>query len=135
MSTPLDINNVLQSVVGLSRDCPAISATIILPLGVVRRTVRVDFVDLMLDATYAADASNFYAFTFVWGAGPTVAASWSTQTAAQGAITAAVPVTMVLAAEPNAVIPAGSVVKLIATKNGTAANITPRITFSGRVVA
>lgn len=135
MSVLLDPNGVFQQVIGLWRDCPAISATITLPLGVVRRTVRLDAADIMVDATYAASATDFYAFTLVWGSGPTTAASWSTQTSAQGAITAAVPSLMVLSADANLIIPPGSVVKLIATKNASAANITPRIVMSGRIVA
>lgn len=135
MSLPLDPNTILQQAVGASRDCPATAATATYVLVTALRTIRVDRVELSVDATYAADTTNFYAFTLVWGAGLTVAASWSTQTSAQGAITATVPAVMVLSAtDANLVIAAGSVIKLIATKAASAANITPRVVLYGRAV-
>lgn len=133
----LDPNGILQQAVGLSRDCPATAATATYVIGTALRTIRADRVELSVDATYAADTTNFYTFTLVWGAGLTIAASWSTQTAAplQGAITAAVPAVMVLSAtDANLVIAAGSVLKLIATKAASAANITPRVVLYGRAV-
>lgn len=135
MTLPLPPNDNASEAKTISRDCPATSATSTYVIGTFKQATRITLAELMVDANYAADAANFYAFTLVWGAGPTTAASWSTQASAQGALTAAVPAAMVLAAEPNAVVPAGSVVKLIATKNAAAPNITPRVVINGRVVA
>lgn len=135
MTTTVDNNNLLSQARTLSRDCPAVSATIILPLGTFRAPVRLERAELMVDATYAASATDFYVFQLKHGA--TVMATWSTQTAAQGAITAAVPVAMVLSADTgqNLVIAAAAVLTLTATKNASAADITPRIVLHGRSVA
>jgi hypothetical protein len=137
MALPLDpVPLTSFTVTPVSRDCPAISATITLALESLAagRAFRIERAELIVDATYAADPANFYAFTLQHAA--TAAATFSTQTSAQGAITAAVPAQMILAANTgnNLVIQGGEVLSLLATKNGAAANITPRIVVHGRYV-
>ncbi len=128
----LDNNDLLTEGRRLSRDCPATSATSTYVLGTTRRQERIEKVELMVDADYAASSTLFYAFTLQVGA--TVIASWSTQTAAQGALTAGVPVSMVLATGATLLVAAGAVLKLVATKASTAADITPRVLVHSRVV-
>ena len=122
----------------LSRDCPVISATTTLALGTNPQPTRVFQVELIVDTTYAADPSNFYVFALIWGSGPTTLATWSTLTGAvnQGTLTAGVPAQMVLSTtDTDLVIGANRTVRLLATKNGTAANIQPRVVVNGRTVA
>lgn len=136
MTLPRDgTTDIFQDGRSLPFTLPAISATVTLGLTTVDRTFRVKRVEIVVDSTYTADPANFYAFTLIHGGGSTVAASFSTQTSAQGAITAGVPVTMVLnATDASRVCAALDTLSLVATKNGTAANITPRIVLHGTYV-
>jgi len=99
------------------------------------RLFRIERVEILVEAAYAADPANFYAMTLSHGAGPTTAASWSTQTSAQGALAANATQAMVLSGtDANLVVPAGALLKLVLTKNGAAANIQPRVVIHGRYV-
>lgn len=93
---------------------------------------RVNRAQILVDTTFAADASNFWVFTLVHNA--TTVATWSTQTGQQGALTAFTVNEMVLAADTaNAlVIQPGEVLTLVATKNASAANFTGRFISHGR---
>jgi hypothetical protein len=95
---------------------------------------RVMRAQLLVDTTYAADASNFYVFTLVHNG--TTVATWSTQTSAQGALTAGANQEMILAADTgvNLVVQPGELLQLVCTKNGTAANFTGRVCVGGRDV-
>jgi hypothetical protein len=113
----------------------AIAATGSLAIGVPSSTekFRVERVEIMSDADYTADASNYYVLTLQSGA--TVLATWSTQTGQEGALTNLVPASMTLSAtDANLVLAAAAALKLVATKNGSAANITPRVVVHGRTV-
>lgn len=113
----------------------AIAATSSFAVGVPSDTekFRVERVELMTDATYAADPTNYYVFTLQVGA--TVVATWSTLTGQEGALTALTPAKMTLSAtDANLVLAAGGALTLVATKNGAAANITPRVVVHGRTV-
>lgn len=129
---PRDKQTMFDEHTDWSKDCPAASATSTFVLGTAKRAFRVESVELIDDAGYAADAANYYVFTLVHGSGPTTAATWSTLTGAQGAITAGVPAAMVLSADANLVIPAGDVVSLVATKHASGANPTVRVVVHGR---
>lgn len=100
----------------------AIAATDTLPQRVIRRDMRVEKIDLVVDTTYANDAANFYVITVQKGA--TVIATWSTQTGQQGALTADTFVSMTLSAtDANRVCHVGDVFQVVFTKNGAAANL------------
>lgn len=114
----------------------AIAASTPFAICTMDRPFRIDRVEVVSDATYAADPANYFTLTAAHGAGNTVAASWSTLTGAQGALTGGTPSVMILSAtDANRVVPAGAVLKFIATKFAVAANITPRIVVRGRFVA
>lgn len=134
MSLPLDRDTMFDQRDSLARDLPVISATITLAMLTIQRTMRVEKIELIVDATYAADPTNYYVLTAQHGA--TALGSWSTLTGAQGTITAGTPVSMVLTADTgqNLVMAAGEVLSLLATKNAAAANIQPRIVVHGRYV-
>ena len=70
MAYTCDPNTMLTEVFRASRDLPAISATITLPVmtSSFEHLVRVGRVELMVDATYTADTANYYAFTLQVGA-------------------------------------------------------------------
>lgn len=95
---------------------------------------RVTHAQLLVDTTYAADASNFYVLALVHNG--TTVASWSTQTAAQGALTAFTLAEMVLAADTgnNRVVQTGEVLTLVCTKNASAPNISARCIVHGRFI-
>lgn len=95
---------------------------------------RVTRAQLLLDATYAADPANFYVITLVHNG--TTVATWSTQTSAQGVLTAFTVNEMVLAADTgnNRVVQPGEVLTLVCTKNGTAANLSARCIVHGRFI-
>lgn len=135
MGQPLE-----QSPFGLSRSmsrtaAAAIAATSSLAIGVPsdKSLFRVERCEIMVDADYTADAANYYVLTIQ--AGATVLATWSTQTGQEGALTNLTPAKMTLSAtDASLVLAAGAALKLVATKNGTAANITPRVVVHGRTV-
>lgn len=137
MTMPRDKNTMFDESRVFTLDVvTAISATATIALGTVARTFRIERVELMSQATYAADATNYYTLSLSHGSGPTSAATWSTLTGADGAITAGTPVLMTLnAADANLVVPAGATLKLVATKVASGANILPRIVVHGRYVA
>lgn len=134
MSLPLDNCEAIfgQPIAPQSRDCPLTSATSTYTIGTVRKTTQITRVELIVDATYAADPANFYVFTLVQGA--TTAATWSTQTGQEGAITGGTPASMTLSVPANLVVPAGTKLALVATKAASGANITPRVVVYGRTV-
>lgn len=127
---PPDPNyDLLQHTLVLPFTLPAISATAQLTLCSFRNLVRFDRIELITDATYAADPANYYVFQATNGDGSQVVASWSTQTGQQGAIAAGVPANMVMNADSNlwAFRTQPSILQLRATKTGTAANATLRV--------
>lgn len=132
----LDPNTMFSEPRIISRTAAvAIAATGSLVIGVPSSTlkVRIARVEIMSDATYADDAANYYVLTLQ--AGATVIATWSTLTGAEGALTALTPAKMTLSAtDANLVIAANAALKLVCTKNGSAANITPRVVVHGRTV-
>lgn len=85
------------------------------------RTVRVDRAQLNVPAGFAADAANFW--TIAVKNGSTTIASWSTQTGAQGAITANTPVDLInAAADADLVLDPAETLTLVLTETGTATN-------------
>lgn len=132
---PLDPNHRYAERVLLQRDMPAIAATSTLAIAKVDRPYRIDRVEIIVDAAYAADPANYYQLALVHGAGPTTAASWSTETGQQGALTGGASADMVPSADANLVVAAGETISLVATKAAAAANIQPRIVVHGRYVA
>ena len=139
MTQPLDsLGPLFGQEAQLERDLPAVSATGTYVLGVfsLTRAFRVQRVEVIVDATYAANPSAFYVLALVHGAGVVNAAQWSTQSTAQGAITGGTPAVMVPnGTDANSVIPGGDVVSIVCTKNSTAANITPRVVVHGHFVS
>lgn len=130
---PRDPDTIFDQRDSLARDLPAISATIPLALLTLQQNFRVQRAELVVDVTYLVDPANYYVFTLQRGA--TIVATWSTLTGQQGTITAAVPAAMVLSAtDTNLVGQVGDVLTLVATKNGAAANIQPRIVVHGKYV-
>ena len=100
----------------------AIAATDTIPLRVIRRDMRVEKVDIVLDSTYTQDATNFYVITLQKGA--TVIATWSLQTGANGTLTADTFGAMTLSGtDANRVCHVNDVLQLVFTKNGTGANV------------
>lgn len=68
----------------------------------------------------AADTTNFFTIALKGVTSGTVYASWSTQTSAQGALSADTPVTLVLnATDANLVLAAGEFPQATFTKSGT----------------
>lgn len=138
MPIPVDsIDGVASAATRYVKDVSAVAATStfsVMAADASGARFRVTRVQILVDATYAADASNFYAFTLVHNG--TTVASWSTQTSAQGALTAFTSAEMVLAADTgsNRVVQATEALTLVATKNGTAANFTGRFIVHGRYV-
>lgn len=98
----------------------AIAATTTFPLCLMERAYRISAVELEVPGGYAADPANFYVIALKTHAGVTLA-SWSTQTAAQGALTTLVFAAMVLAATTTGI--GGDQLDIVCTKNGTAANL------------
>lgn len=138
MALPLDSlpGSVLEP---FTKDVAAVAATstfsVMACLTSAGQRFRVIRAHLLVDATYAADASNYYAITLVHNG--TTIATWSTQTAAQGALTAFVAGEMILAADTgsNLVVLPGETMTLVCTKNGSAANLTARAVVHGRWVS
>lgn len=106
-----------------SRDAMSCAATTPFAIETAKRPFRIDSIELISDATIVQDPANFYSLALQVG-GRTVG-TWSLLTGAQGTITAAVPALVPLAAEvgQNRVAAQGDLVQLVATKNGTAANL------------
>ncbi len=121
-----------------TRDVAAVAATGTFAVMVARAAdgfgFRITSAQLITDATYAADAANFYVLTLVHNV--TTIASWSTQTAAQGALTALVTNEMILSADAgiNRVVLPGETLTWVLTKNASAANISARVVVHGRFV-
>jgi hypothetical protein len=85
----------------------------------VPRKARLERVTYFNKTGLAADASNYFAVQVKNGS--TVCASWSTQTGAQGALTADTPSTVPLSATAaNLIFAAGDVVSFAAVEAGTA---------------
>ena len=100
----------------------AVSATVVHKLRTARRPVRIDRVEYVNPTGFAADPANYWTLELRKGA--TVIASYSTQTAAQGAITANTFVTFVLSAtDANRVAVEGDELSLALVKSGTAGNL------------
>lgn len=118
-----------------SRDAMSCAATTPFAIETAKRPFRIDSIELISDATIVQDPANFYSLALQVG-GRTVG-TWSLLTGAQGTITAAVPALVPLAAEvgQNRVAAQGELVQLVATKNGTAANLVNlRCVVHGRYV-
>jgi hypothetical protein len=121
-----------------TKDVAAVAATstfsVMAASLVAGQVYRVTRAHILVDTTYAADAANFYALTLVHNG--TTIASWSTQTSAQGALTAFTLAEMVLAADTgvNLTVQPGETLTLVCTKNGSAANFTARVVVHGRFV-
>jgi hypothetical protein len=113
---------------------PTISATTTFALFTAQRPYRIDAIEIIVDTTYTADPALYYSMAVQVGGRTT--GTWSTQTSAQGAIAGGTPAAVPLAAESgqNRVAAKGDVVTFVATKNSTAANITPRVVIHGRYV-
>lgn len=124
-----------QEFATLPRDAMSCAATTTFAIGTAQRPFRVDAVELITDATITQDAANFYALVFRVG-GRTVA-TYSFVTGGNGTLTAAIPGAATLAAESgqNRVAAKGDVIDVVATKNGTAANLSNlRAVVYGRYV-
>lgn len=87
--------------------------------------VRVLSVHLSPSDAIAADASNYV--TFAVRNGDTSFASWSTQTGAQGALTADTPVDLTVT-RSGALIAAGGQIKVTVTGTGSGQNVEAGIT-------
>lgn len=115
----------------------AISATTTIQLWRTSSPFRVEAVSYVNPAGFAADPSNYWTIDLLQGA--TVVASWSTQTAAQGALTADTFVSLVLSStDVNRVLARAGTLTTISlrfTKTGAPANLPlGRISGHGRTV-
>lgn len=118
-----------------SRDAMSCAATTTFAIETAQRPFRVDAIELVTDTTITQDPANFYALTFRVG-GRTVA-TYSFATGVNGTLTAATPALATLAAESgqNRVAAKGEVIDVVATKNGTATNLSLlRCVVHGRYV-
>jgi hypothetical protein len=89
------------------------------------RAFRIDRVMLESPAGVSADASNYWIFQVLTDSSQ-VGPSWSTQTSAQGALTADTPADMVLnATDANNVLADGKVMSMKAVKTGSPAALGP----------
>lgn len=80
----------------------------------------------------ATDASNYFDVRVQHGAGPTVAAQWSTLTGAEGALAANTPVDLTLSATAaNRVVPAATEISLSLVKTGTQTLPAGRVVVEG----
>lgn len=137
MAIPLDLLPDVRPAT-FSKDVAAVAATAtfsIMAAGNASGEVfRVTSVHLLVDTTYAADVANFYALALVHNS--ITLATWSTQTSAQGALTAFTDQLMILAADSgtNLTVQPGEVLTLVATKNAAAPNLTARVVVHGRFV-
>lgn len=101
----------------------------------VGRKFRVDRVIYNNLTGLAADASNYFTIALKGAVSGTVYASWSTQTSAQGALTADTPVTLVLnATDANLVLAAGEFPQATFTKTGTQTLPVGALVFEGRLI-
>lgn len=138
MSLVLD-GSPFDHFVNVSKDVAAVAATGTFCVAACSNTagqyLRIDRAFVLTDTTYAADASDFYAIALKHGS--TTIATWSTQTSAQGALTAVTVNEMVMAANTgtNRVVAPNEVLTLVCTKNGSAANLTARVVVHGRFVS
>ncbi len=131
---PRDKNTMFQDAMSWIVPLPTYAATTTSPLvtpSTKARLFQIERVEIMVDATYASDATNYYVFTLEHGSGPTTAATWSTLTGAEGTLTGGTPGVMTLSAAANLIVPANDVVSLLATKHSAGANVTPRIAIHG----
>jgi hypothetical protein len=95
------------------------------------RTFRLDRAEYYSSTGLAQDAANFFSIQVLKNA--TVAASWSTQTGAQGTIAADTWVTLVNSAtDANLVFAAGDVISLNLDETGTATLPAGKICLYGR---
>jgi len=86
-----------------------------------QRTFKLERAVINVSATYAADTTNFY--TIQIKDGSTVLASWSTQTSAQGALTANTPADLILnTTDANLAAAGGDTLTVVCTKSAAAAN-------------
>ena len=118
-----------------SRDAMSCAATTPFAIETAQRPFRIDSIELISDATIVQDPANFYSLAVQVGG--RLVGTWSLLTGAQGTITAATPAQVPLAAESgqNRVAAKGDLVQLVATKNGTAANLVNlRCVVHGRYV-
>lgn len=99
--------------------------------GVKGRTVRIDRVWYNNPTGFAADASNYWVISLQDGS--TVLASWSTQTSAQGALTANTPVELVMGATTD--VPNDDVISVVLTPHGSPAALPAgRLVLEGHVL-
>jgi hypothetical protein len=129
------LNPDVQEFASIPRDAVSCAATTTFAIFTAQRPFRIDAIELITDATITQDPSNFYALVFRVG-GRTVA-TYSFATGVNGTLTAAAPAPATLAAESgqNRVAAKSDVVDCVATKNGTAANLSNlRFVVHGRYV-
>lgn len=137
MPIPLDLLPDVRPAT-FSKDTGAVAATstfsVMACANATGEVFRVTGAHLLVDATYAADVANFYALALVHNS--ITLATWSTQTSAQGTLTAFTDQLMILAADTGTslTVQPGEVLTLVATKNASAANLTVRVVVHGRFV-
>lgn len=83
------------------------------------RALTIDRVCYNNPTGLATDASNYFDIKVQFGAGPTVAAVWSTLTGAEGALTANTFVDLTKSAAASLVVPAGTELSVSLVKTGT----------------
>lgn len=105
---------------GIDANAPA-TATATFKLFTATGPMRLDAVEFIPSASLADDASNYWQLAILRGTTPM--SSWSTATAAQGALVAGTPITLVNATDPAdrvfGTFGAGDVISFKATKVGT----------------
>ncbi len=98
----------------------------------VGKSFRIDRVIYNNPTGLAADASNFFVIAVKGVTSGLVAAQWSTATAAQGALTADIPVTLVNTT--NNVLAGGEFPQATYTKTGTQTLPAGSLTIEGRLI-
>ncbi len=96
---------------------------------------RIDRVMYNNPTGLAADASNYFTIAIKGVTSGIVYASWSTQTSAQGALSADIPVTLILnATDANLVLATGEFIQATYTKTGTQTLPAGCLTIEGRLL-
>lgn len=114
----------------------AIAATTSVNLGKALRKMRIDRVEFVFDTTITGHASNYYELDVRHGSTPVAKWSFDSDVAGQGTVSADTVTAMVNEADASLIVPAGAVLKFVATKAASAANLpaTGRVNIFGRYI-
>lgn len=114
----------------------ALAASTSFNLGKARKKMRIDRVEFVFDTTITAHASNYYELDVRHGSTPAAKWSFDADVAGQGTVAADTVTAMVNEADASLIVPADAVLKLVATKAASAANLPAvgRVNIFGRYI-